>query len=44
MLRYTGHPFIDVGIAAILAHVRKRQPEELTTDDLTQVVAYIEQQ
>jgi CRISPR-associated protein Cst1 len=44
MLHYTGHPFIDIGIAAITAHVRKRRPEELTTDDLTHVAAYIEQQ
>ncbi len=44
MLQYTGHPFIDIGIAAITAYVRKRRPEELTTDDLMHVAAYIEQQ
>src|SRR5689334_10523751 len=44
MLQYTGHPLIDIGIAAITAHVRKRHPEDLTAADLTQVAEYIEQQ
>ena len=43
MLHYTGHPFIDVGIAAITAFVGKRHPEEVTSDDLAKVVKYIEQ-
>lgn len=42
MLKYTGHPFIDVGIAAITSFVNKRQPEEVTAEDLEKVVTYIE--
>lgn len=36
-IRYTGHPFIDVGIGATLAIVGKKQPHELTPDDLHNV-------
>lgn len=43
MLKYTGHPFIDIGVATITAFVQKRHPEEVTSEDLEQVVAYIEQ-
>ncbi len=43
MFTYTGHPFIDVGIAAITAFVQKQHPEEVTPADLEEVVAYIEQ-
>lgn len=42
MLHYTGHPFIDVGVAAITAFAEKRYPEEVTSQDLEQVVEYIE--
>lgn len=42
MLTYTGHPFIDVGVAAITAFAQKRHPEDVTPEDLEQVVAYIE--
>ncbi len=42
MLKYTGHPFIDVGIAAITAFVNKRQPQDVTPADLEKVVGYIE--
>jgi CRISPR-associated protein Cst1 len=43
MLTYTGHPFIDVGVAAITAYVQKRRPEEVTSEDLEKVVKYIKQ-
>ena len=43
MLNYTGHPFIDVGVAAITAYVQKLRPEEVTPEDLEKVVKYIEQ-
>jgi len=43
MLQYTGHPFVDVGVAAITAFVQKQRPEEVTPEDLEEVVAYIEQ-
>src|SRR5215470_16931452 len=42
MLSYTGHPFLDIGIAAITAFAQKTRPEDVTTDDLDQVVDYIE--
>lgn len=42
-LRYTGHPFIDVGLAAIAAFAGKRSPEQVTEEDLDRVVQYIEQ-
>jgi CRISPR-associated protein Cst1 len=42
MLNYTGHPFLDVGIAAMTAYAGKRRPDELTADDLAAVAAYIE--
>lgn len=43
MLRYTGHPFVDVGIAAITAYTKNRHSEELTAEDLAHVSEYIEQ-
>jgi CRISPR-associated protein Cst1 len=43
MLSFTGHPFIDVGVAAITAFVGKRRPDEITPEDLEKVVKYIEQ-
>jgi len=43
MFNYTGHPFIDVGIAAITTFAGKRRPEEVTPEDLEKVVKYIEQ-
>lgn len=42
MLHYTGHPFIDVGVAAITAFLEKSDPAEVTGQDLEQVVDYIE--
>jgi hypothetical protein len=32
---YTGNPFVDAGIAAILAWVDKTRPEDLDLEDLT---------
>lgn len=34
LLEWTGNPFVDGGIAAILAHHHKRKPEDITQDDL----------
>lgn len=42
-LSYTGHPFVDVGMAAITAFVDKLHFSEVTDADLEKVVAYIEQ-
>ena len=41
MLRYTGHPFVDVGAATLTAFAEKERPEHLTSDDL-QVAAGME--
>lgn len=41
-LHYTGHPFIDVGVATITAFVRERRPEQVTVKMLEEVVQYIE--
>src|SRR5207253_9253692 len=41
-LKYTGHPFIDVGVATICAFVGKQDPAQLTPKDLEMVADYIE--
>ncbi len=40
-LRYVGHPFVDVGVAAITAFVAKRTPAEITLEDLIHVADYL---
>lgn len=44
MLRYTGHPLVDVGVATITAFVGKRDPTTLTEADLDSVADYITEQ
>ncbi len=41
MLKYTGHPFVDVGVATITAFAGKRRPEDLTEADLDAIAKYI---
>lgn len=41
MLKYTGHPFVDVGLATILAFRDLLQPEQLTDADLQAVADFI---
>jgi len=41
MLRYTGHPLVDVGAATILAFVSKRKTSDLTDSDLDEIADYI---
>jgi len=41
MLRYTGHPFFDVGAATILAFSRKRKISELNESDLDKMADFI---
>lgn len=43
MLTYTGHPFVDVGVATITAFAGKRDPAMVTSDDLDAMADYIEQ-
>jgi len=38
---YTGHPFLDVGLATLTAFARKRHPRELTSDDLEEAADYM---
>jgi CRISPR-associated protein Cst1 len=44
MLKYTGHPLIDVGVATITAFADKSDPAEVTVDDLNAIAAYIERE
>jgi CRISPR-associated protein Cst1 len=41
MLKYTGHPLVDVGVATIAAFAGKRDPTRLTEDDLDKMANYI---
>ncbi len=42
MLRYTRHPFVDVGAATITAYADKSRPEDVTRQDLDEVASFIE--
>ncbi|MHB8625286.1 MAG: type I-B CRISPR-associated protein Cas8b1/Cst1 [Aggregatilineales bacterium] len=42
MLFYTGHVFVDVGIAAITAYSRRTDPTTLTEADLDAIAAWLE--
>jgi len=44
MLKYTGHPLVDVGLASILAFRNKIDPATLTDDDLVAISEFIERQ
>jgi CRISPR-associated protein Cst1 len=44
MLRYTGHPLIDVGVATITAFASKSDPAEVTDKDLNAIAEYIERE
>lgn len=44
MLKYTGHPLFDVGVATIAAFVGKRDPASLTEADLDRVADYMASQ
>ena len=39
--QWTGNPFADTGIAAILAHARKKQPQEIDADDVQSLNALL---
>lgn len=43
ILEWTGNPFVDSGIAAILEHCRKKVPEEINKDDLTTISELLQQ-
>jgi CRISPR-associated protein Cst1 len=44
LLKYTDHPFVDVGAATIAAFAEKRRPEEVTVEDLERLAPYLEEQ
>lgn len=44
MLKYTGHPLVDVGIATVAAFVRKPDLASITETDLDKVADFIEQE
>jgi hypothetical protein len=49
MLRYIGHPFIDVGVATILAHCRTddrslSEPEDITEEHIERFATWIAEQ
>lgn len=41
MLKFTGHPLVDIGIATLTAFAAKRDPTQLTEADLEAAVDYI---
>jgi CRISPR-associated protein Cst1 len=43
VLRYTRHPLVDVGAAAITAFADKARPQDVTREDLERVVRFIEE-
>jgi CRISPR-associated protein Cst1 len=44
MLRYTGHPIADIGVATIAAFCEKPDPSSLTEDDLLRVAQFLERE
>lgn len=42
LLRWTGHPIIDCGVAGIVAFARRNGPEAVTADDLDEYAAWCE--
>ncbi len=43
MLKFTGHPYIDIGVATIVAFAGKKKPEQLSADDLDAIADYMAQ-
>ncbi len=41
MLRYTGHPIADIGVATVAAFCEKSRPEEVAMDDLDRIAEYM---
>lgn len=44
MLRYTGHPIVDIGVATIAAFCEKSDPSMLTVEDLRKVAQFLERE
>lgn len=41
MLKWTGHPLVDVGVATVVAFSGKHLPEEVTVEDLDHLAEYL---
>jgi CRISPR-associated protein Cst1 len=41
MLKYTGHPLIDVGVATVTAFADKRNPADLTAEDMYSIANFM---
>lgn len=41
MIRFTGHPLVDVGVAVITHFNRRQRPEEVTETDLARMADYV---
>jgi CRISPR-associated protein Cst1 len=44
MLKYIGHPLIDVGVAVVTAYADKTNPADVTEVDLAKIATYIERE
>ena len=44
LLRYTGQPLVDVGAATIAAFSGKREPQQVTADDMERLATWLEEQ
>jgi CRISPR-associated protein Cst1 len=44
MLRYTGHPIADVGVATVAAFCEKPDPSTLAAEDLDKVARFVERE
>jgi CRISPR-associated protein Cst1 len=44
VLRYTGHPIADVGVATVCAFSEKPDPESITADDLKMVADFLDRE
>ncbi len=44
MYHFTGHPLVDVGIAALTAFAERSEPQALTPDDLTRAADWLQRQ
>jgi CRISPR-associated protein Cst1 len=44
MLKWTGHPLVDIGVATVTCFAEKERPEDVTLEDLDGVADYITEQ
>src|SRR5262249_1169385 len=44
MLKWTGHPLVDVGIATATCFCERERPEDVTVEDLDKLAEYLTQQ